>query len=148
MKKIETGGARFALVDDEDFKLLKRRKWFLSNHGYAASGREFMHRLVMGAKRGEEVDHINGDTLDNRKVNLRLVTHQQNIQNRKVNKNNKLGYKGVYQHTQNGNFIAQIQTPQRKRKHLGVFATPEDAAFAYNVAAIKLFGEFARLNKL
>jgi hypothetical protein len=92
------------LIDAEDFDFAQERVWSLSTPGYAAAktregrtkGRKVsLHRVLMGAKRGDEVDHINGNKLDNRKENLRLCTHIENMHNMKIRADNSSGVKGV-----------------------------------------------------
>ncbi len=94
---------------------------------------------------GEKVDHINGNTLDCRRDNLRLATHQQNIRNSKLSTSNKTGYKGVW--INRGKIVASI-TVNYKHVVLGSFDTLLDAAIAYNYAAVENFGDFARLNPI
>lgn len=91
------------------------------------------------------VDHINGDTLDNRRSNLRLCTVSGNNHNRMKSKNNTSGYKGVSWLKQNQKWRAYIKV-NSKDKHLGCYLDKEDAARAYDKAAKEYFGEFARLN--
>lgn len=102
-----------------------------------------LHRMVMGAVKGQTIDHINNDGTDNRKGNLRVVTQQQNSMNRKPSGNRK--YKGVYFNKQQGKYNAHIKY-HSKKMHLGTFPTEIDAALAYDSAAAGLFGEFAVLN--
>src|SRR3990167_67351 len=99
MKKIQLGGHRkdskiraYALIDDEDYVLINKFKWCYSNHGYAtrtqciSSNKDkkiYMHREIMKPKNKKCVDHINHNTLDNRKINLRVCSHSQNLMNRK-----------------------------------------------------------------
>lgn len=97
------------------------------------------------APTGMMIDHIDGDGLNNQIDNLRLATHVQNSRNRKLNRNNTSGYKGVCLFKRDQNWVAYI-TVNYKRIHLGFFDTPEGAARAYNIAAIEHFGEFASLN--
>ncbi len=156
MKKIELTRGKFTLVDDGNFSELNKHKWYLSaNNGYARrdiydSGSKSivaMHRIIVGAQDGQVVDHINGDTLDNRKENLRICTHAQNLQNSKMPNTNKSGYKGVCFHSNTGKWQANIMIGG-KAKHLGLFNDKIDAARAYNDAAKENFGQFARLNTL
>jgi len=94
----------------------------------------------------KDVDHINGDRLDNRSSNLRFATRQQNSGNRGANSRNKSGYKGVNLHDPDRMvWKAQIMDNGKKRS-IGYFATAAEAALAYNAEAVKVFGEFAFLN--
>jgi len=95
--------------------------------------------------RREIVDHISGDPLDNRRANLRICTQQQNSWNRAAHKNNKTGYRGVCLVRET--YKSQIHV-SGKQISIGYYKTPEAAAIAYNTVAKKLFGEFARLNKV
>lgn len=90
------------------------------------------------------LDHINGDPLDNRVENLRLATQRQNAKNRRVQKSSTVGVKGVERHV-SGKWRARI-TSDGKCHHLGLFETMEEARDAYNAAAQKLHGEFARVS--
>jgi hypothetical protein len=107
---------------------------------------KFLHRLIMGAPKGVEVDHINGEGRDNRRSNLRLCTHAENGRN-SVSRTGKSQYKGVYFDSRRGRWIARIRK-DRKYHWLGSFHNEEDAARAYNLAAPKLHGEFARPNAI
>jgi hypothetical protein len=100
-------------------------------------------RFLMGLKAGDPrvADHINGNPLDNRWVNLRICANPQNVCNRKLSKNNTSGFKGVVE-AKNGRWVAQIAF-QRKCHYLGTFSTPEEAHQAYREAAIRFHGEFA-----
>lgn len=109
----------------------------------------FLHRVILSRVLGreilptEKVDHKDGNGLNNRRGNLRLATHAQNMRNRKIGKNNTTGYKGV---TKRGDkFRAAIQV-NGKTKKLGTYSTAIDAADAYDKAAIKHHGEFAATN--
>lgn len=105
--------------------------------------KEMLHRAIMKAKKGEQVDHINGNTLDNRKENLRICTHAENIRNRNQRKNSNTKYKGVFK---SGKKWGASIGYENERYYLGVFKTQEEAAIAYNKAALKYHGEFALLN--
>lgn len=110
-----------------------------------------MHRVILARMIGrdlephEKVDHIDGDTLNNQRENLRLATNSQNMCNRGKQANNTSGYKGVSWHKPTGRWQAVIKLNGILR-HLGRFDDPEDAARTYDAAAIRLHGEFARLN--
>lgn len=152
MKKIYLSGSDnfYTLVDDEDYEWLAETKWSNDGSGYAirrVKGKnttEKMHRLILNAKPGEQVDHINRLPYDNRRENLRLVTNVQNSRNREKYRTNKTGYKGVAVYKEN-KWTAQI-TVEYKKIHLGVFTCTKQAALAYNEAAKQHFGEFAQLN--
>lgn len=108
----------------------------------------FMHRLIVNAPKGMEVDHINGNGLDNRRCNLRIASPSENQQNRQTK---KLGthsrFKGVTWHRNAQKWQAGIKKEGRSI-HLGLFEAEVDAAIAYNHAAIQMFGEFAHINSL
>lgn len=134
-----------ARVDAADCEWLMAYKWCYKQ-GYAATrigtnANVRMHRLIAQAADGVEVDHRNGDTLDNRRSNLRICTHAENLRNRKHHSNNTSGYKGVYQ--KRGKWGAAIGV-NYKRIHLGYFATAEEAGQAYDTAAQHYHGQFAR----
>jgi len=130
---------------------LRAMNWYVTNGGYVrrnymldgARKYELLHRVVMGARDGEIVDHINGNGADNRRENLRVCTHVQNMQNRKMHINNAAGFKGVY--PRRGKFCAQIRRDGVKR-HLGTYATVAEAKQVYDAAAKALHLEFARFN--
>lgn len=141
--EIKLPSGDITIVDDEVYEDVSNYKWCKSGGGYVSTwvkGKTvYMHRLIMDVPNDFVVDHINGNTLDNRKENLRVCTKKENLRNRKLSKNNKVGYKGVW--LNGGRYQAAIV-----KKHLGAFDTAEDAALAYDEAARKLFGDFARLN--
>jgi hypothetical protein len=105
-----------------------------------------MHREVMGLSFGDKglVDHINHDTLDNRRSNLRIVTHAQNKQNSRCYKNNKSGYKGVSFHAPSGQYFSRIKV-NGISIHLGYRLTAELSYGDYCKAALKYFGDYACL---
>ncbi len=106
----------------------------------------YLHRQIMGAGPLEEVDHISGDTLDNRRENLRIVNRQQNSTNKGPNRNNTSGYKGVSWDAKNGKWVAQI-TINGKAIKIGRYRTKSEAALAYDDIAAQLFGkEYIRRN--
>lgn len=135
-----------AIVDVEDYEWLSRRKWHYAKVGYAASdgGRIYMHRLIGNPSEMAYIDHINGDKLDNRRVNLRVCTHAQNNMNQRKTKG-KSKYKGVCWLGRLNKWRAYI-VKDRKQYYLGLFKSEEDAATAYNMAALRHFREFAKLN--
>lgn len=154
-QKIYLTKGKVALVDDGDFEYLNQWRWSFAggtagnyarrnNHG---DGRKtiLMHRLIMNAPDGVLVDHRDGNGLNNQKSNLRLCTHAQNMANRLSLTNSTSGYRGVSYHKGRGFWVAYI-SHNNKQIHLGKYATAEEAAHAYDAAAQRLQGEFARLN--
>jgi HNH endonuclease len=152
MKTIQLTKGKVTIVDDADYVWLSRWSWQLNSRGYAArtfrdNGRQYtmrLHRLILNPLPGFEVDHINGDPLDNRRVNLRVVTHQENMMNRRVGAADT-GLKGVSKERHRWKAYIKIRG---KKTHLGSFPTAARAAAAYNAAALKHFGAFARLNPI
>ena len=104
-----------------------------------------IHRFVAKAKRGEYVDHINGDKMDARRSNLRVCTHAENLRNRGPSKNNTTGFKGVAFLKEKGYYVVNI-CKDRNKMRLGYFFDAEVGARVWDREAIKLHGEFAKLN--
>ena len=145
-----------ATVDASDWHLIEGGFWryFKSSRTkniYAQDTRHcrWLHRVIMGAERGQVVDHIDGNPLNNTRANLRICTQQQNSANSKLYKNNKTGYKGVHLQSKPYNpdkpYIAKIEA-HGKKHYLGQFSTAEEGGIAYDTAALHHFGEFACLN--
>jgi len=156
MKKITANKGLSILVDDKDFDKVSDRHWccFPARGTYYAMAQNrksgvrthvLMHRLILTAPRNLLIDHINGNGLDNRRENLRLCTNSQNCQNARMRKHNKSGYRGVHWNERDKGFYARIGV-NGKRIWIGFFKAAEDAAKAYDKAAIKYHGDFARLN--
>lgn len=143
------------IVDFEDIGPILSDAWHVDTSGYArcgvrprSTGRvKYFHREIMGCGPTKKIDHRNGDTLDDRKINLRECTHIQNMMNTQVSKNNKSGFKGVSFDKPRNKWCSAIWSGYKKI-HIGRFSTPEEAAIAYNAKAKELFGEFARLNHI
>lgn len=159
MREIPLTQGKFALVDDEDYdRLVAMGKWYF-RHGYAVkniyeriNGKKtwrnvHMHRVVANTPFGMFTDHINRNGLDNRKVNLRFCTFEENMRNKIKYSNNTSDYKGVTWHKGTKKWHAQLQI-KNKRLHLGDFICKHEAARAYNAAALKHHGQFARLNEI
>lgn len=119
-------------IDGEDVSLVEGYPWRLSSHGYAnarvGNGVVYLHRLVMGNPDGM-VDHINGDKLDNRKANLRVVDAAGNAQNRNVFGGRYSKHRGVTRNKRTGKWIAQARL-RGKQVNIGTFNTEIDAARA------------------
>lgn len=131
----------YALIDISD-SWLDKYKWNISSTGYAVSRIDgklvFLHRLLMGNIAGKEVDHINRNRLDNRRHNLRVVTHLQNMNNLSLRKDSSSGIRGVYRWRDRKKWAAKIVV-QGKQYHLGVFPTVEEAGNARNESELKLY---------
>lgn len=158
MKEIELTKGKVARVSDHRFEYLNQRRWqaYQNEQGgwYAMRSegtRPFqknikMHREIMGVTDPNiQVDHWDGDGLNNIDENLRVATNTQNAFNRGANKNNKSGFKGVSWHKKDNKYQASIQA-NGINIHLGYFTDPLDAARAYDEAAKKHHGEFAKTN--
>ena len=134
-------GLKF-IIDEEDYDKFVKGESFYSNKGYARSGKDkFLHRLIMNAPDGMDVDHINGNPLDNRKSNLRICSRSQNQMNKGKYKNNTTGFKGVHFYKPTGKFVSRIKV-DGKNLYLGCFEKAEDAYKAYCDACVKYHQEF------
>ena len=145
---INIKGGVVVLIDDADYPLISGHEWQpmqskRTTYARCSIGNRTvrMHRLIMAAKPGIQVDHRNGNGLDNRRENLRLATSLQNGANKRT-KGPASGFKGVYR-TDRGKRWKAIITVGYKRQHLGCFDTAQEAAAAYDKAALEQFGEFA-----
>jgi hypothetical protein len=144
-----------ALVDDADYaSAIAVDPWCLSDcggHMYAQHaytdqfGMQRTIRMHTFLTRWTLVDHVNGDGLDNRRVNLRPAMPSENSANQRLSRANSSGFKGVHLYKRTGKWRAYISAGGVAR-HIGYFATPEDAARAYDAEAIATWGEYARPN--
>jgi hypothetical protein len=146
----------FATVDDQDRELVSGYRWYLHAsgntvyaRGYKIGNRNggliYMHRLISGAATGFDVDHRNGNGLDNQRANLRVCSRSQNNANRHVIVSAS-GITGVHFEQWSGKWRAEIRH-LGKRYRLGRFSNQQDAADAYAAKALLLFGEFASAKK-
>ena len=164
MRRIPLSQGKFAIVDDQDYRYLMQWKWSYSEcarsgpdigcaqrtvHLTGKSTTILMHRLILNRKLGRrsarQVNHRNGNKLDNRRRNLREATASQNCHNRKKRPNCTSRYIGVSFWSSNGKWAAEIFAFSR-RVFIGFFPNEERAARAYNDAAVKYYGEYANLN--
>lgn len=153
MKLIPLTQSKFAIVDDCDYEILSKYKWHASQGKYAVTwsregnGNRYqikMHRLILElTDNAFQVDHIDGNGLNNLRSNLRICNGSENLRNRGKQKNNKSGFKGVNFHRQTKKWRSEICI-KGKSYHLGLFITPELAHEAYKKSSIELHGEFAR----
>ena len=142
-----------ALVDDQDYAVLSDYEWHALKCGsklYAASTtpnkqKLLMHRIILGATDGQVIDHLNGNGLDNRRGNIRIASISINNHNRTKKFSNKSGFRGVSKDIWYDGWRAYIRE-NKKTKYLGYFHNPEDAAKAYDISALRLFGEHAVTN--
>ena len=162
MREILLSRGLVTIVDDDDHVWLRRHKWCVTSGGYATRGVHTpgkngkktwyrMHREILAkqlgndAISGKDVDHINGNPLDNRKQNLRPATRSQNLSNKRFSERNTSGFRGVTWAKRERTWFAQIKV-HGKCRHLGYFRDPIEAARAFDAAALKYRGEFAQLN--
>lgn len=147
---------RFALIDEADYeRVMSVGKWtampdgqtfYARKHLYVPDGPRksfLMHSFLTGF---DYVDHINGDGLDNRRSNIRQATHALNMGNKRLYSNNTTGFKGVRRNRGKGKPWSAVIKKAGRDYRLGNHMTPEEAARAYDKAALELFGEFARPN--
>lgn len=159
MKTIKLSQGKVALVDDEDYERVNQHKWYAYKHRgqyYAQrnvyeNGKqspEQMHRFILESKPDDPmVDHKDNVGLNNQRSNLRPCTNGQNMMNRKKNQKGSSIYKGVHTRKDSDKFFVRIQI-NGKKTSIGFFENENDAGRAYNDAAIKHYGEFAKLNVL
>lgn len=153
MRYIDLTAGKLAMVDDEDFEAINILNWnanFQHTTWYARAWKDgkrlLMHRYIMGVTDPKIlVDHENHDGLDNRRQNLRAASKADNCRNKSHRKGTSSKYHGVCWHKATSKWIVKICVDYTEI-HLGIFDKEEDAALAYNVAALKYFGKFANIN--
>ncbi len=137
------------LFDEADLEFVHQHRWRIDDYGYPVTRINRKNyrfsRMLLSPSDNEYVDHINGDTRDNRRSNLRIALCVDNQRNMRIPKHNTSGFKGVSFVTAKNRYKAQISIND-KTKHIGYFDNPEDAAQAYDTAVRFLFGEFACVN--
>ncbi len=150
MKKLELGNNLYSLLDNDIFEDVNRWKWKTNNSGYVRRTKTlsnngnktfktvYLHRYVLNEPSGKEVDHINKNKLDNRRENLRLVTHSQNHWNTNAQSNSKSGIKGVSYSKVRDLWCAFIKV-NGKNINLGGFLDKHSAKVAYGYAVAKYF---------
>lgn len=145
---LSSRGEQF-LIDWDDHERISRYTWHLGKRGYPVTHIKRkthpLHRVLLDFPDGYDVDHISGDKLDNRRANLRVCTHQENMCNQKMRNTNTSGYMGVSYLRCAGKYEAYVHCDGKKH-YLGLFASPREAAIARDKAAHTLFGQYARLN--
>ena len=153
----------YAIVDDEDYELVSRFKWYprhtsriiyaqcvmsmgtLTNPNKQVFCYMLLHRLIMRPSKDEEIDHRNHNGLDCRRANMRICNHQQNSFNRRSSTKKESSYKGVFYDKRNNNWRVKIKY-HRQQIDLGRYSSEYEAALVYDRKAQELFGEYAFLN--
>lgn len=156
-REIKISMGQVVKVSLEDFDELSKFKWsakwdwatkgFYAKRFETINGKTrsiLMHRAIMGNPKGLQIDHIHGDTLDNRRSELRIATGSQNQWNAKIRSDNSSGFKGVSVHKQTGRWQSRIRI-HTKRISLGLFDTAQEAHEAYCAASREYHGEFRRV---
>lgn len=158
MREIELTQNKYTTVDNEHYDWLSQYSWHIKQAKNRSDYAKFttprkdgkqktihMHQILLWCPQGYEIDHINGNGLDNRMENLRIVTRLQNSMNQHKKKIGKSKYKGITYDTRSNSWQARIGK-NNQRFNIGTFKKEEDAAQAYDNKAKELFGEFACLN--
>ena len=156
-------GIHRILFDVIDIPIVTAHRWFIAQSKRTIGGKTYiyhpkaycnikghkfqMHRLILNPLKDMLVDHFNQNQFDNRRGNLRICTDHQNLGNMGLAKHNTSGYRGVYWSKYHNNWKARIQGGDQYI-YVGSYDTAEEAAKAWNEAAIKYFGSFARLNNV
>lgn len=134
-------------VNSDTYVWAKYFTWKVNSDGYAVCGKSpdrnmLMHRVITDCPDNMQVDHINGEKLDNTRENLRIVTAHQNSMNRRINSNSNTGYKGVYWHKRDKKFVVVVKF-HGKKYFSGRFNNAEEAHEAYMRKSKELFGDYA-----
>ena len=155
MREISLTQGKIALVDDTDFDWLNQWRWYANRLGgiyYVARNgsnpnrrKILMHRFILNVPKGLEIDHRDGDGLNNRRTNLRICTHQENQHNQQPQKNRSSAFKGVHWCASARKWVSRIKVDGIE-KYLGCFTNELEAARIYDMATLRFHGEFARPN--
>lgn len=147
--RITLSNGAITIIDLDDFPLVEGWNWTAkvgrSGKTYAFGRRQYLAAIILPTAEGLFPDHKDGDTLNNRRSNLRPATYQQNARNRHKGSANKSGFKGVCFRADRRTWLAYIGSEGKLHK-LGTFQNAREAALRYDQAAIKIFGDFACLN--
>lgn len=157
MAEIVTAQGKIVLIDDDDLPIVESKRWqayggpecYYAVNISRINGKlvsTYMHRLIIAPPSGMVIDHMNGNGLDNRRSNLRIATHAQNNQNRKMRAGSEVPFKGVCRTGSKKNPYCVRMRIDGKSAYIGSYPTAEEAALTYDRMAIKLHGEFALLN--
>lgn len=153
MRLIPLTQGKVAKVDDEDYDYLNQWKWYAHKCGkrYYATRKERkdillrMHRVLLNMPQAMQIDHIDGDSLNNQKLNLRVCTQAENLRNKENTRGGTSIFKGVSMAGRHKKWRSQIKL-NSKTLHLGYFNSESEAAKIYDIAAKKYHGDFAKLN--
>lgn len=152
MKCIPLTRGLSALIDDVDFELVSKHRWHaraVKNRSYASSkinGKNVsLHAYLLTPPQNSDIDHIDGNGLNNQRFNLRICSHMENMANQKQHRDSKSPYKGIWRAQHCDRWAVQLVYRGRKL-YLGLFKDPIEAAKAYDLKAKELHGSFARLN--
>lgn len=159
-REITTNQGHVFIVDDSDYEELSKFRWtslkasrkdFFYANAYKDRKTQSMHRIIMNAPKGLEVDHMDGNTQNNQRSNLRICTHTENQRNSKKRINSASIYKGLYKISwkrKSGEVMVRWQVRMSKFNYAKTFVDELEAAKHYNEKAKEFHGEFARLNDL
>lgn len=145
--KSNNGEIKTFIIDSKDYEFISIRNWYINESGYVISWMDKkhirLHRLIINPNDGFDIDHINGNTLDNRRKNLRICTRQQNSMNQKNHSNNTSGKSGVTFNKKSKKWCVSIGY-KYKRIFIGYYKTKDEAINARMKAEKEYYGEYAR----